>query len=61
MKMRLTPAEKSIVEDVVRDCRAAASNEMSPSMRLVADEIAAERLEDEYGIVVDPRRLAKVA
>lgn len=60
-KYFLTANEKETVKWVVRECRAEADGPMSRAMRLIADETAQEILNDEYGINVALKRIARVA
>ena len=60
-KYQLSLTERATVVDVVRDCRGAARHEISPAMRLIADENAQEILSDEYGLDVSLARLDRVA
>jgi hypothetical protein len=58
---RLSRDEKIAVEDVVRACRGSKADDMSPTMRLIADEQAQEILSEDYGIAVSLTRLRRVA
>lgn len=59
---RLSRDERIAVEDVVRACRGGEkADDMSPPMRLIADEQAQEILAEDYGIAVSIARLRRVA
>lgn len=61
-RMRLLGrCERSIVRDVVTGIRRETTGPISPSMRLVADQIAREVLREDHGIRVSLRTIARIA